>query len=84
MSKKIIVDGCEYTIEYTNDGDLMRVIDATGYRIANAERDHACEDVHFSYFEPEEGYIDSGCQSALYSKTDEEIACWLIATHPCC
>ena len=79
----ITVDGCDYTVEELYDGDLIRVIDATGYRIANAERDHACEDVYFSYFESEEGLIDSASQSALYRKSNVELASWLVATHPC-
>lgn len=79
----ITVDECDYTVEEDHGGDVIRVIDATGYRIADAERDHACEDVYFSYFEKGEGNVGSACQSALFHKTNVELASWLVSTHPC-
>lgn len=79
----ITVDGCDYSVQEDHEGDVIRVVDATGFRIADAERDHACEDVHFSYFEPESGLIESSCMTDLFQKDNSELARWLVSTHPC-
>lgn len=79
----ITVDGCDYTVEEIHQGDVIRVLDATGYRIADAERDRACEDVYFSYFNVEEGCVDSASQPSLFRLDNLELARWLVSTHPC-
>ena len=81
-NQPITVDGCDYTVEEAHQGDVIRVLDATGYRVASAERDHACEDVHFSYFNIEEGEVGSASQSAPYQLNNLELARWLVSTHP--
>ena len=39
----ITVDACDYTVEECHQGDVIHVFDSTGQKIADAERDHACE-----------------------------------------
>lgn len=79
----ITVDACDYTVEETHAGDVIRVFDSTGQKIADAERDHACEYVQFGYFTEEEGCIGEAGQEALFHMDNKKLAEWLVATHPC-
>ena len=79
----ITVDACDYNVEETHDGDVIRVFDVTGQKVADAERDHACECVQFGYFTKEEGCIGEAGQEALFRMDNHKLAEWLVATHPC-
>lgn len=78
---KITVDGIDYDVEIAHGGDVITVSDTEG-RVASAEFDHAVETVAFSYFTPEEGCIGEASLDALYRETPEELARWLVSTHP--
>ena len=80
-SLKITVDGVDYDVEVENDGATVTVSDTEGL-VAFAERDSATETVLYAYFLRGVGRVDEGALPGLYSKTPEDLACWLASTHP--
>lgn len=85
MSKNTItVDGCDYTVELAYDGDVIRVLDCEGQKVADAEHDHMDEALHASFFDVD-GHIEGhdARQADLFGKPWEEVAAWLVSVHPC-
>lgn len=85
MSKDIItVDGCDYTVDVSHDGDVVRVYDCEGQQVASAEHDHMDEALHASFYDAD-GRIEGhdSRQADLFGKPWEEVARWLVSVHPC-
>jgi len=82
-SKVLHINGVPYLVEVSHDGDIIEVRDSSGL-IASAEKDHAVEAVIYDYHNQEEGILEgfSGSISDLFNNSPEEIAIWLVNTHP--
>jgi hypothetical protein len=79
----ITVDGCDCMVTTTHRGDVIRVHDLDGVPIGEAELDNAAETVYGQYHDEEDGWFAEFTQRDLYDKPIEEIARWIVSTHPC-
>jgi hypothetical protein len=78
----ITVDGCDCVVTATHEGDVITVCDTEGTPIGEAELDSAVKTVYGQYYDEVDGWFAEFTQSDLYEKPLEEIASWIISTHP--
>jgi hypothetical protein len=79
----ITVDGCDCMVTTNHRGDVITVYDLEGTPIGEAELDSGAETVYGQYYDEESGWFAEFAQRDLYDKPIEEIASWIVSTHPC-
>ena len=79
----ITVDGCDCMVTTNHRGDVITVYDLDGTPIGEAELDSGAETVYGQYYDEEDGWFAEFAQRDLYDKPIEEVARWIVSTHPC-
>ena len=79
----ITADGCDYMVTTNHRGDVITVYDLESTPVGEAELDSSAETVYGQYYSEEDGWFADFAVRDLYGKPIEDIATWIVSTHPC-